>query len=98
MRSIVLVGLAPFVLLACGKDDPVAPTASIISPEDGAEYYADQKILFEGLITDDAQSPHELTVVWKAILMENWIGRMNPTQRVIFLVTVSLQRASMPSV
>jgi uncharacterized protein (TIGR02145 family) len=66
MRSIVLVVLSPLVLLACGKDDPIAPTASIVSPVDGAQYYADQKILFEGLITDDSPSPNELTVVWKS--------------------------------
>ena len=66
MRSILLVGLSPLVLLACSKEDPIAPTASILSPQDGETYYADQKILFEGLITDDAVSPNELSVVWKS--------------------------------
>ena len=66
MRSMVLVGFSSLMFLACGKDDPIAPTASIISPEEGARHYADQKILFEGLITDDAQSPNELTVLWKS--------------------------------
>ena len=66
MRSIFLFGCCSLSLLACGKDDPIAPTASITSPEEGAQYYADQKILFEGLITDDAQSPNELTVLWKS--------------------------------
>jgi hypothetical protein len=66
MRSLVFVGFSSLLFLACGKDDPIAPTASIVSPETGAEYYADQKILFEGLITDDTQSPNELTVLWKS--------------------------------
>jgi uncharacterized protein (TIGR02145 family) len=68
MRSMVLVGFSSLMLLACGKDGPIAPTASIISPEEGAQYYADQKILFEGLITDDSSSPNDLTVVWKSDL------------------------------
>jgi len=66
MRSIVLVGFSSILLLACGKEDPIAPTASIVSPVEGVHYYAEQKILFEGLIIDDFQSPNELTVLWKS--------------------------------
>ena len=66
MRSIVLVGLSPLVFLACGKESPIAPSANIISPEDGNSYYSDQKILFEGLITDDAESASELMVLWES--------------------------------
>jgi hypothetical protein len=55
-----------FLFVGCGKDSLIAPSVSIVSPEEGTQYYAEEKILFEGLVADDSLSPTELTVVWKS--------------------------------
>jgi hypothetical protein len=66
MRFIPLLLLFTLPLVGCGKDSPLAPSVSIVSPEEAVQYYAEQKILFEGLIADDSMSPNELTVLWKS--------------------------------
>jgi hypothetical protein len=55
-----------FLFVGCGKDSLIAPSVSIVSPEEDTQYYAEEKILFEGLVADDSLSPTELTVVWKS--------------------------------
>jgi hypothetical protein len=59
MRFIPLLLLFTLPLVGCGKDSPLAPSVSIVSPEEAVQYYAEQKILFEGLIADDSMSPNE---------------------------------------
>ena len=66
MRFIPLFFVFTLPLVGCGKDDPIAPTVSITSPGENERYYAEEKILFEGLVADDAASPGELSVVWKS--------------------------------
>lgn len=52
--------------ITVNKND--APTAEIITPVFGEEYYANQLTLFEGLVADGEDLPEAMTVEWKSSL------------------------------
>ncbi len=52
--------------ITVNKND--APTAEIVTPEFGGEYYANQLTLFEGLVADGEDLPESMTVEWKSSL------------------------------
>lgn len=41
-----------------------APTAEIVTPEFGGEYFSNQLTLFEGVVSDGEDLPEQLTVAW----------------------------------
>lgn len=54
------------VTLTINKNE--APTAEIVTPEYGVEYYSNGLTLFEGLVSDGEDLPEEMTVVWTSSL------------------------------
>ena len=45
-----------------------APTAEIVTPIFGGEYFSNQLTLFEGLVSDGEDLPEQLTVAWESSL------------------------------
>lgn len=52
--------------IVVNKNDP--PTAEIVTPIFGEEYYANQLTLFEGSVSDGEDLPEEMSVEWKSSL------------------------------
>ena len=73
----------PLLFIACNpevKNDAFnsAPSAVIVSPEDGEEFEIGESVKFRGQVSDDNQAEDTLLVMWKSDL-DGTIDETSPT-------------------